>query len=104
MVAVRKGAKSGLWALSVSSPVSQCMLLLPGLSSSPQPRPFPPPVPTGPSKADFPRRRASRGGSQPGTGGRQGRQGKAEEAGEPASEHGKGAGLQPVTELKIVLP
>lgn len=55
-------------------------------------------VPTGPSKADFPRRRASRGGLQPGTGGRQGK------ASEPASEPWKGAGLKPVTELKIVLP
>lgn len=99
-----KGARPGLQALPVSSPVSQCMLLLLGLSSSPQPQPSPPPVPSGPSKADFPRRQASRGGLQPGTGGRQGRQGKAEEASEPASEPGEGAGLQPVTELKIVLP
>ncbi|KAK1899519.1 MICOS complex subunit MIC60 [Dissostichus eleginoides] len=54
------------------------------------PGPSPPAVPTGPSKPDFPRRRASRGGPQPGTGGRQGRKG---EAGEPASEPGKGVGL-----------
>lgn len=84
----RKGARPGMWTLPVSSPVSQCMLLLPGPSSSPQAQPSPPPVPTGPSKADFPHRRASRRGLQPGTGGRQGRQGKAEEAGEPASEGG----------------
>lgn len=80
------------------------MLLLPGLSSSPQARSSPPPVASGPSKADFPCRQASHGGLQPGTGGRQGRQGEAEEASEPASEPGEGAGLQPVTELKIVLP
>lgn len=60
-----------------------------------------PPVPTGPSKADFPRQRSSRGGSQPGTGGRQGR---AEDAGEPASEPEEGVEPWPVTEMKIVLP
>lgn len=100
----RKGARPRLWALPVLSPVSQCMLLFPGLSSSSQPRPSLPPASTGPSKPDFPRRRASQGGSQPGTGGRQGRQWKAEEASEPASEPREGAGLWPVTELKIVLP
>lgn len=99
----RKGARPRLRAFLVSSPVSQCMLLLQGLSSSPQARPSPPPVPSGPSKADFPCRRASHGGLQPGTGGRQGRQGEAEEASEPASEPEEGAGLWPVTELKIVL-
>lgn len=63
---LRKGARPGLRALPVSSPVSQCMLLLPGLSSSPQARLSPPRVPSGPSKADFPCWRASSGGLQPG--------------------------------------
>lgn len=98
----RTGARSGLWSLLVSSPVSQCMLLLLGLPPSPALSPLL--VPTGPSKADFPRRQASRGGLQPRTGGRQGRQEKAEEASEPASEPREGAGFRPVTEPKIVLP
>lgn len=93
-------------ALGPSSiePCQSVHAAVPRLSSSLQPRPSLPPASTGPSKPDFPRRRASQGGSQPGTGGRQGRQGKAEEASEPASEPREGAGFRPVTELKIVLP
>lgn len=62
----RKYARPELWASSVSSPVSQCMLLLPGISSFPQPQPPPPFSPHRPIKGWFstpagqPRRLAAR--------------------------------------------
>lgn len=59
-----------------------------------KPRLSPPPVPSGPSKADFPCRQGSLRGLQPGTGGKQGMQDEAEEDSEPASEAGGGSWVQ----------
>lgn len=94
---LEESARSGRQALPMSSPFSQCMLLLVGLLFSLQHWPSAPPVPPVLSKADFPHWQPSQGHLQPRTGGMQGRQGKAEDAREPASEHGEGVGFWPVS-------